>query len=268
MSSTPCSTPSLCSPRFPESREAVDRALHEDGHWAGVLRHRRRDGGRLVISSRQALLRHPDGAPRAIIELNSDDTERHNAELHIEQLNLSLRRRAAELDAANHELESFAYSVAHDLRGPLRAVAGFTALLERRGHIRPDDEAGRALIERVTRATARMGELIEALLELAQLSRCEIHRRRVDISAAVREIGDELRAAEPHRGVELLVEDGLNLLRRQHAAAAGRRPARSASPAHLEPGGAPAVARGRPHPSGADRDADQLKRGERPAAQL
>ncbi len=68
---------------FPESREAVDEALARDGRWSGVLRHTRKDGRVIVVSSRQAMQRDAHGRPIAIIELNSDITERHNAEARL-----------------------------------------------------------------------------------------------------------------------------------------------------------------------------------------
>ena len=100
-----------------------------------------------------------------------DVTERDRAERQIRELNKNLDRRAGELEAANREIEAFSYSVAHDLRTPLRAIAGFSELLGRGSHIDDSDVQGRALLERIRAAAGRMGELIDALLELAQLSR-------------------------------------------------------------------------------------------------
>jgi light-regulated signal transduction histidine kinase (bacteriophytochrome) len=99
--------------------------------------------------------------------------------------------------------------VAHDLRGPLRASAGFSDLLERGGHIGKSDASGRALIGRTTRAAARMGELIDALLELTQLSRRELTITPVDLSAVAREIADELRSAGEEREVAFVIENKL-----------------------------------------------------------
>jgi PAS domain S-box-containing protein len=194
---------------FPESRKAVDDALAREGRWEGDVRHTRKDGTQLVVASRQALQRDADGQPTAIIELNSDVTERRDAERRIWELNRNLDRRAVELDVANQELESFAYSVAHDLRGPLRAIAGFTDLLGRGNHIGQGDELGRALINRTTTAARTMGELIDALLELAQLSRRALRIARVDLSAVAGEIADELRSGGAGREVEWVIEGGL-----------------------------------------------------------
>jgi len=195
---------------FPESRQAVDDALNRDGHWVGELRHTRKDGAVMVVSSRQALQRDSDGRPIAIIELNSDITARRDAERRIQELNQTLRRSASDLEVANHELEGFAYSVAHDLRSPLRAVAGFIVLLSDGGHIAPDDQPGRALVNRVTAAAARMAELIDALLELAQLSRQALHIARIDLSMIATELADELRAGGEPRQVQFVIAPGLD----------------------------------------------------------
>jgi PAS domain S-box-containing protein len=123
----------LLATQFPQSRESVDRALARDGYWVGELCHRRKDGAVIVVSSRQALQRDPDGRPIAVIELNSDISERHAAERRVSQLNADLDRRAAELEAGNGELarwsralEQLAGGVAHEFNnkfpGPLPAM--------------------------------------------------------------------------------------------------------------------------------------------------
>ena len=116
------------------------------------------------------------------------------------------RRQATEALAA--ELEAFNYSVSHDLRAPLRAIDGFSAAVGRR-HADALDATGRELLARIRRAVAKMGTLIDALLDLSRLSRREMSRDRVDLSAITRETIDELRARDTDRMVELVVEDGL-----------------------------------------------------------
>lgn len=203
-------THDLLATVFPDSRGSVEEALSSEGQWSGVLLHTTKGGAVIEVSSRQALLRDSERtAPTAVIELNSDITAERGAERRITVLNESLSRRAAELDEANRELEAFAYSIAHDLRAPLRAIAGFTGMLEQGGHIAPDDQSGGALIGRVTAAARRMGELIEALLSLAHTSRRELNISRVDLTGLARQVADELRAGDPDRNVEFLIEDGL-----------------------------------------------------------
>src|SRR5271170_1077089 len=117
-----------------------------------------------------------------------------------EELEVRVELRTAELLVANKNLEAFTYSVAHDLRSPLRALSGYgEALTEDYGDRL--DETGRWYVERIQAATERMGVLIEDLLLLAQVSRSEISLGPVDLSAEVAVIAGELQAREPGRRV-------------------------------------------------------------------
>jgi signal transduction histidine kinase len=126
-------------------------------------------------------------------------------EAEIEALAGTLERRVeertAELALANRELESFSYSVAHDLRAPLRGIAGFSELLrsERRAEL---SEAGSRYIERIHSAALRMGSLIDDLLEFSRLSRAPLSRTPVSLDALARDVVDELREQNPSRAIE------------------------------------------------------------------
>ena len=127
-------------------------------------------------------------------------------------LNRTLEARVAartrELTIANQELESFAYSVSHDLRAPLRAIDGFSRLLgERYGDAIQDE--GREYLARVRNATGRMGMLIESLLKMARLGRGGIKPAPLDLSRMCAEIVAELRANEPGREVAVDIAPGL-----------------------------------------------------------
>ncbi|MCI0343591.1 MAG: ATP-binding protein [Planctomycetales bacterium] len=99
---------------------------------------------------------------------------------------------AGELEQVNRELESFSYSVSHDLRAPLRAVDGFSAaLVEDLGDSLP--EGARADLTRIREGTLRMRELIDALLDLARVTQAELRRERVDLSALARSVAEEVR---------------------------------------------------------------------------
>jgi signal transduction histidine kinase len=130
----------------------------------------------------------------------------------IEELNADLERRVIErtgqLEAANKGLEAFSYSVSHDLRAPLRAIDGFSqALLEE--HADRLDAGGRHYLERVRAGSRHMAHLIEDLLNLSRVSRGELRRGPVDLSALARTVAGDLHRAQPERRVEFDIEPGL-----------------------------------------------------------
>ncbi len=132
------------------------------------------------------------------------------AAVQAERDSLAVRvgERTAELEQANRELEAFAYSVSHDLRAPLRAMHGFSAALlsESRDQL---DEQGRHYLDRIGAAAKRMGELIDALLDLSRISRREMGHQPVDLSALAREVAAELQTQDPQRPVEWVIADEL-----------------------------------------------------------
>ncbi|HXO15351.1 MAG TPA: CHASE3 domain-containing protein [Steroidobacteraceae bacterium] len=121
----------------------------------------------------------------------------------------ALQRLNARLEAANADLESFSYSVSHDLRAPLRAIDGFShALLEDAGErLTPDDQA---LLARVRAGAQRMAQLIDDLLRLARISRLPMTVQEVDLSALAETIAGELRGRDPHRPARWEIEDGVH----------------------------------------------------------
>jgi signal transduction histidine kinase len=147
------------------------------------------------------------------IQDQKDELQRYAADLErrveertheLQERNESLRLNAAELLAANTELDAFAYSVSHDLRAPLRSIDGFSQILLEDYTARLD-EAGQESLHRVRAASQRMGTLIDDLLKLARVTRAEIRSEDVDLSGMAREIASELQRASPERQVEFAI---------------------------------------------------------------
>jgi signal transduction histidine kinase len=140
-------------------------------------------------------------AERVGLELESANRELESANRDLEVTN-------RELEAANKELEAFSYSVSHDLRAPLRSIEGFSQILLEDYASELDNE-GRGYVGRVRAASRRMAFLIDDLLDLSRVTRAEMHRQTVDLSALAREIAAELRRSEPEREAEFTFEEGL-----------------------------------------------------------
>lgn len=151
----------------------------------------------------------PTTAQLAIIF--NDVTDQMEARRQLALLNQELEQRIRErtglLEAANRELESFTYSVSHDLRGPLRAIDGFSRILvESCGTNLKEEDTLR--LGRIRENAQRMGQLIDDLLRLSRLSRSELNPSMVDLKEVARTIEKELREAEPERSVEFVVSSG------------------------------------------------------------
>ncbi|MCI0330902.1 MAG: PAS domain S-box protein [candidate division Zixibacteria bacterium] len=138
----------------------------------------------------------------------NDITGRKQGEREIDKLNEALRQHAAQLEAANKELEAFSYSVSHDLRAPLRSIDGFSQALLEDCNDRLD-ESGKDYLGRVRGACLRMAQLIDDLLNLSRVSRSEMQVERVDLSALAREIVSELQKQAPERKVTFVIADNL-----------------------------------------------------------
>jgi light-regulated signal transduction histidine kinase (bacteriophytochrome) len=150
-----------------------------------------------------------EAAVQATMNLLEDLSAAH-AEIRALNAELEIRvdQRTAELVLANKNLEAFTYSVAHDLRSPLRALSGYSEALTEDYGDRLDD-TGRTYTDRIQAATERMSTLIDDLLQLAQVSRTDINLGLVDLSAEVTAISAELHDREPGRVVRFAIGDGV-----------------------------------------------------------
>ena len=180
--------------------ECEARMRHKDGHWVWVL-----DRGKVREWD-------DDGSPLRMIGTHLDITARKTAEAELAQLAVELEDRIAarteQLETANQELEAFAYSVSHDLRAPLRAIEGFSAVVMEDARDRLEgSEIG--YLQRVRDAAQRMASLIDDLLALSRATRADLARERVDVSALAQSIVEELREAEPARTVDVVVTPGI-----------------------------------------------------------
>jgi light-regulated signal transduction histidine kinase (bacteriophytochrome) len=137
-----------------------------------------------------------------------DATERRHAHEQIERLNGELQVKVMALQAVNAELESFSYSVSHDLRSPLRSLDGFSqALME--DYADALDEQGMDFLARIRAAAQRMGRLIDDMLVLSRATRREMAMEPLNLSAKAALISEELRSANPARRVEVVIEEGI-----------------------------------------------------------
>ncbi|HEV2112441.1 MAG TPA: ATP-binding protein [Gammaproteobacteria bacterium] len=201
--------------RSQESAAELERYVANDRPAlknAGIWKHRKRDGSFIdveIVSHEIAWNGH-----RARLVSANDVTERLQAEARILELNTNLealvRERTQQLESVNRELEAFSYSVSHDLRAPLRVIDGFSqALME--DYAKHLEGNGSRYLSRIRVTTQRMGLLIDDLLTLARISRRNVKRGEVDLSALASEVVRELREKEPAREVAVRVEPGMRV---------------------------------------------------------
>ncbi len=193
---------------FQFTREQVQdmlRSVDETGdHFE--TQHRRKDGTiyDVEISTNAAVF----AGEKLIFCVCRDITERKQHEEIIKKALSNLEHSSTQLAATNKELEAFSYSVSHDLRAPLRTIDGFSqALLEDY----PDklDEQGNDYLTRLRAASQKMGELIDGLLKLSRLTRSEMRKEKLDLSALAKEIAARLQQTQPERQAEFVIAKGL-----------------------------------------------------------
>jgi PAS domain S-box-containing protein len=173
-----------------------------------------RTGDRVAITDSAAPIVGAQGAIVGGVMVFRKATNQRNAEQDIRELNVEIERRAVErtrkLEAANQELEAFSYSIAHDLRAPLRGIEGFSQVLieEHAANLGPE---GLAHLHRVRAAAARMASLIDDLLRMARSAMRPIESRPLDLSELAWEVIDGLRTLDAQRNVSVEIEPGLTV---------------------------------------------------------
>jgi PAS domain S-box-containing protein len=172
----------------------------------------RPDGSTRWIRDRAFPIRNSLGEVYRLTGIAADITEHRRAEEEVQKLNEELEQRVLQrtmqLEVANKELESFSYSVSHDLRAPLRSIDGFSKALLL-GNADQLDDQGKHYLARVRAASQRMEQLIDDLLNLSRVSRGEMRRERVDLGRLARTVADDLKRLSPERGVNFLIDSDL-----------------------------------------------------------
>lgn len=186
------------------------KLAYEDGGKHLVLRQIERGGGTVFIEITASPLRNSADEIIGGVEIVRDVTSRVMADQEIRRLNQELEvrvtQRTAELETANRELESFSYSVSHDLRAPLRHISSFSSILES-DHSESLDRDGKYYLSRILAGCSKMGMLIDDLLELSQVSRSELRREHVNLSRIVNMIAASMIEREPERNVCFNIEE-------------------------------------------------------------
>ena len=190
---------------FPKPFEEIGEELLQTGRWEGELTHSKADGVQVIVASRWSLRRDQQGHPLAILETGNDITGRKRWEEEIQALNQELAKRSTTLEASNKELEAFAYSISHDLRAPLRHIAGFAELLRKNATASLNEKSQRYLTM-IMEAANRMGNLIDDLLAFSRISRAEAHKSVLDLGQVVQEVVAEVRQDVKQRDIKWKID--------------------------------------------------------------
>jgi PAS domain S-box-containing protein len=185
---------------FPMPIDSIGAELLQTGRWEGEVRHVKADGTPVIVASRWSLRRDEGNRPVAIMETNNDITDRKRREEEIRGLNQQLEKRSADLQASNKELEAFAYSVSHDLRAPLRHMAGYAELLQKNASSALDDK-GLRYLRMILDSAKRMGNLIDDLLAFSRIGRTEAQKTSVNLEQLVKEALSEIQPETSGRSI-------------------------------------------------------------------
>jgi light-regulated signal transduction histidine kinase (bacteriophytochrome) len=154
-------------------------------------------GNMLTLLGSASPLRDEGGKVRGAVAAFLDITAR-------KQIEVTLRQRTAELEASNKELESFSYSVSHDLRAPLRSITGFSnVLLE--DYSKELDNEGKSYLKKISDSGELMGQLMDDLLKLSRVTRSDLTMEKLDLSDMARKIVGDLAKDEPTRNVKVTI---------------------------------------------------------------
>jgi light-regulated signal transduction histidine kinase (bacteriophytochrome) len=151
-------------------------------------------------------MRNAEGDLIGFSKVTRDLTERKSAEESIQTLNRNLEQHVADLTSANRELDAFTYSLAHDLRAPLRHIHGFANILMEDWNEKIDAE-GKRFLGKIVKSSKEMGSMVDDLLNFARLGRIELQRKLVDLSQVVEEVRGQLEPDTQGRSIQWEVGD-------------------------------------------------------------
>ncbi|MDB5885160.1 MAG: multi-sensor signal transduction histidine kinase, partial [Polaromonas sp.] len=196
--------------------DIIKKIRGADVNWTGEREQVACNGSPVYVEMRGTVVYDENGQVNGVMIVNTDIRERRQARQDILQLNASLEervdKRTLQLKLANQQLETFSYSVSHDLRSPLSSINGFGNLLEKsltRVDAPPLNERSRHYLTRIRAGAAQMGQLIDAMLLLAQVSRAPLGWEAVDLSVRAKALLLDLHDRDPGRKAQLQVQSGL-----------------------------------------------------------
>jgi PAS domain S-box-containing protein len=178
--------------------------------WKGEIKNRAKDGTFYWVDTTIVPFLDGRGKPRQYVAIRADITAKKAAAEEIVKLNAELEervtRRTAELKLANQELEAFSYSISHDLRAPLRAMAGFARIMEGElaGQLSPD---AKQAINRIRENAATMGQLIDGLLDFSSLNWLPVTKKKIEPAELARAVCEELLREAGGRRVKVELGD-------------------------------------------------------------
>ena len=198
--------------------DRMDKLLASGGEWTGELEMCTRHGTMVYVQARWVVMRDDNDQINGVLVINTNITERKRARDEILELNANLeervQQRTAQLEFANKQLEGFSFSLSHDLRTPLSGVDGFCQLLAK---TLPKDDSNitavrqQHYLSRIQAGMVQMGELIDVMLALAQISRKTLRWEPVDLSALAQVLFNRYQRLEPERSALIHIEPGLRV---------------------------------------------------------
>jgi len=213
--SVPPSQELFLSMVHPDDRKKIaelarDTLIKKKSFSSYLCRIVRPDGTVRILLGQGELIQDPGGLPTMMIGTALDVTEREMMAEEIKKLNTALEARAAELEAANRELETFSYTVCHDLRSPLTNIHGYSQVLAElcSEHL---DEPCRRYLQEISRGTERMNELIETLLQFSLLTSRSLALDRINLSEIVCRTASDLHLRDPERRVNFIIQNDVHV---------------------------------------------------------